>query len=248
MKLNLVALIILPIMVVSLFLGFLLSNIDSSNKLEAYSIAISFIGLFATFGGAYLGAKKSGDIALERDKLREKDRVENEKDRVKNIILMNKNYLDGIYTLFSNIWKFDGDDFLSKLKIQRHNLYDEYNNPKNLKDNTHIKFFNENIEFHEYKLIVKDNDFTIDNIDFIISILQDISFDMKDFSNIEKNTIYKLKQILPRFKKYFSLTRNKQFYQFNCSGRSYEIKTLFLLYCLLIIDVQEEILKLSIEN
>ncbi|PTG40503.1 hypothetical protein BUY24_10135, partial [Staphylococcus cohnii] len=44
-------------------IGYILSNIDPENKLEGYTIAISFIGIFATFGGAYLGAKISGENA-----------------------------------------------------------------------------------------------------------------------------------------------------------------------------------------
>lgn len=43
--------------------GYVLSNIDPKNKLQGYTIAISFIGIFATFGGAYLGAKISGENA-----------------------------------------------------------------------------------------------------------------------------------------------------------------------------------------
>lgn len=35
------------------------------NHLEAYTLIVAIIGLFATFGGAYLGAKMSGDATLE---------------------------------------------------------------------------------------------------------------------------------------------------------------------------------------
>lgn len=48
-----------------LFLGLVFSNIDQENKLEAYTLAISFVGIFATFGGAYLGAKIAGDNARD---------------------------------------------------------------------------------------------------------------------------------------------------------------------------------------
>lgn len=51
-------------------IGYILSDIDPKNKLEGYTIAISFIGIFATFGGAYLGAKIAGDNA---NKLLEKE-------------------------------------------------------------------------------------------------------------------------------------------------------------------------------
>lgn len=50
--------------------GYILSNIEPENKLEGYAIAISFIGIFATFGGAYLGAKIAGENA---NKLLEKE-------------------------------------------------------------------------------------------------------------------------------------------------------------------------------
>lgn len=46
-------------------IGYILSNVDPENKLEGYTIAISFIGIFATFGGAYLGAKISGENSKE---------------------------------------------------------------------------------------------------------------------------------------------------------------------------------------
>ena len=46
-----------------LSVGYVLSNIDPKNKLQGYTIAISFVGIFATFGGAYLGAKISGENA-----------------------------------------------------------------------------------------------------------------------------------------------------------------------------------------
>ncbi|WP_192945207.1 hypothetical protein [Staphylococcus cohnii] len=49
--------------------GYILSNIDPKNKLEGYTIAISFIGIFATFGGAYWGAKISGETATKNTKI-----------------------------------------------------------------------------------------------------------------------------------------------------------------------------------
>lgn len=47
-----------------LIIGYILSNIGHENKLEGYSVAINFFGIFATFGGAYVGAKIAG-IMLE---------------------------------------------------------------------------------------------------------------------------------------------------------------------------------------
>ncbi|MES3642360.1 hypothetical protein ABFV69_11485 [Staphylococcus saprophyticus] len=53
-----------------LSVGYVLSNIDPKNKLQGYTIAISFVGIFATFGGAYLGAKISGENASKLSKKR----------------------------------------------------------------------------------------------------------------------------------------------------------------------------------
>ena len=64
-KLNLILLAVIGVFAFVLFFGFILSNIDRDNKLEAFTLAISFVGIFATFGGAYLGAKIAGDKALE---------------------------------------------------------------------------------------------------------------------------------------------------------------------------------------
>lgn len=249
MKLNLFALIILPIMVVSLFLGFLLSNIDSSNKLDAYSIAISFIGLFATFGGAYLGAKKSGDIAYERDRRNAEIRKENDIEKIKNIILMNKFYLDGIYHLFIDLYFIDDEiKFLSILKNKRYELYNEQNHPIDLKDNKHIHFLNEYVnDFKRIEFYNKYNNI-INDIDLFTDILHDISFEMKDFSNAEKNTIYKLKQVLPKFKTFIRKSKSGHTYYFDIRNEDSknELKSLFLDYCLLIIDLQEKTLKSSI--
>lgn len=64
-KVQFVIIALLGIVAFILFFGFVLSNIDPNNKLEAYTLAISFVGIFATFGGAYLGAKIAGDNAIK---------------------------------------------------------------------------------------------------------------------------------------------------------------------------------------
>ena len=63
-------------------IGYILSNIDPENKLEGYTIAISFIGIFATFGGAYLGAKIAGDNARN---IYEKQKNEKKQELITNI-------------------------------------------------------------------------------------------------------------------------------------------------------------------
>lgn len=66
--LNIVLIIILAIISFVLVVGYIISSVDPNHSITGYSIAISFVGVFATFGGAYLGAKISGDNALKLQK------------------------------------------------------------------------------------------------------------------------------------------------------------------------------------
>ncbi|KAB2285225.1 MULTISPECIES: hypothetical protein [Staphylococcus] len=55
--------IIIAIILFVFVVGYIISYFDPKHSITGYSIAISFIGVFATFGGAYLGAKISGENA-----------------------------------------------------------------------------------------------------------------------------------------------------------------------------------------
>lgn len=63
--LNIVLIIILAIISFVLVVGYIISSVDPNHSVEGYSIAISFLGIFSTFAGAYIGAKISGDNALK---------------------------------------------------------------------------------------------------------------------------------------------------------------------------------------
>lgn len=61
--LTIVLVIILAIISFVLVVGYIISSVDPKHSITGYSLAISFVGVFATFGGAYLGAKISGENA-----------------------------------------------------------------------------------------------------------------------------------------------------------------------------------------
>ncbi|RIN27186.1 hypothetical protein BU068_13450, partial [Staphylococcus succinus] len=63
----------------------ILGNLDPENKLEGYTIAVSFIGIFATFGGAYLGAKIAGDNAR---KLYEYQKNQEDNEKISKVELL----------------------------------------------------------------------------------------------------------------------------------------------------------------
>lgn len=61
--LTIVLIILLAIVSFVLVVGYIISSVDPNHSITGYSIAISFVGVFATFGGAYFGAKISGNNA-----------------------------------------------------------------------------------------------------------------------------------------------------------------------------------------
>jgi hypothetical protein len=66
--------VVIALVIVFIF-GSIINKIAPNNKLEAYTIVISFISVFATFGGAYFGAKISGDNARELYEIQKKDEL-----------------------------------------------------------------------------------------------------------------------------------------------------------------------------
>ncbi|QPW14177.1 hypothetical protein I7830_10970 [Mammaliicoccus sciuri] len=121
-KVQFVLIVFLGVVVFILFFGFVLSNIDPRNKLEAYTLAISFVGIFATFGGAYLGAKIAGN---QSNKLFEKQmKIQSDKDRRKLIIRIRlsmdyivkfAHHISGYYSnqVLSNPIYLNKDEFLN---------------------------------------------------------------------------------------------------------------------------------------
>ncbi|WP_436864287.1 hypothetical protein [Mammaliicoccus sciuri] len=95
-KIQFVIIALLGIVAFILFFGFFLSNIDPDNKLEAYTLAISFVGIFATFGGAYLGAKISGENASQ---IAKKERIISS---VMNNLEFNKDILNDFNFIIAN--------------------------------------------------------------------------------------------------------------------------------------------------
>lgn len=82
--------------------GYILSNIDPKNKLEGYAIAISFIGIFATFSGAYLGALIAGKYSL---KTVEKQFINERKDNLNKVVVTLSFYNISLFKVFNSIFE-----------------------------------------------------------------------------------------------------------------------------------------------
>ncbi|OAO18535.1 hypothetical protein [Mammaliicoccus lentus] len=101
-KLNLILLAVIGVFAFVLFFGFILSNIDPDNKIEAYTLAISFVGIFATFGGAYLGALTSGKYSL---KVVEKQMINERKDNLNKLVTSLGFYNISLFKIFNDMFK-----------------------------------------------------------------------------------------------------------------------------------------------
>lgn len=85
-----------------LLVGYLLNEVSKSKDLQGFQIAISFAGIFATFGGAYLGAKISGENAIHNIKRQNYiDKVDKLK-ALQSEILFNMEYM---WSFLSNSYK-----------------------------------------------------------------------------------------------------------------------------------------------
>ena len=76
-NLRTVLVIIVVSMIAILSFGLVIGQlVNSENLYETLIIIISFVGIFATFGGAYLGAKIAGDNALKIAEMNYKGKIE----------------------------------------------------------------------------------------------------------------------------------------------------------------------------
>lgn len=60
LKFILIIVFIIIFVIMSFVVGYIISSVDPKYSITCYSIAISFVVIFATFSGAYLGIKISG--------------------------------------------------------------------------------------------------------------------------------------------------------------------------------------------
>ncbi|WP_182579992.1 hypothetical protein [Staphylococcus gallinarum] len=161
---TIVFIFILFIFAFILSVGYVLSNIDPKNKLQGYAIAISFIGIFATFGGAYFGAKISGENA---SKLSKKENMIND---LRNTLQYNNKILD----------EFNREGLSFELEIYLSDR--DFNNVLEL-NRYHIKFMELK---SNYDFFVKTN-----NFDNLFPLLSYEFTELKEMLNVLGDNLFK---------------------------------------------------------
>lgn len=177
--------------------GYILSNIDPKNKLEGYTIAISFIGIFATFGGAYLGAKMAGDNA---NKLLEKEYEKKsikDREKIKIRLSMSMDFIVKINDRIVNAYSMKR--IASRLHKEKEFLLDEKYNIKMYRPENKVYFKNNYCEYDncvvdEIKLSTR----SYEELTEYISIIDEIIYsnEMIELNAKEQKQLFIFKQVL----------------------------------------------------
>lgn len=127
-NLRTVLVIIVVSMIAILSFGLVIGQlVDSENLYETLIIIISFVGIFATFGGAYLGAKISANTAI---RLSRSDKIiESSVKILTNLEEINSLRKSLYYKIVGNVLKLatlkdEKDDFKGELKEYKTEYYE----------------------------------------------------------------------------------------------------------------------------
>ncbi|MCG3213558.1 hypothetical protein LWI30_04060 [Staphylococcus epidermidis] len=114
--LTIILVIILAIISFVLIVGYIISSVDPKHSIEGYAISINFVGIFATFGGASLGAYLSGIFALKTTEKTQKIKLENDLKKLQACIRINISEIDTILDKISDYTELKKDKLLDYLK------------------------------------------------------------------------------------------------------------------------------------
>lgn len=158
--------IIILIIVVVLLLNFLISKVTNLDLKERLGIILAFIGLFATAGGAYWGAKISGDVSRE---LLQKQLVINtfETKYEKNVKLISK-----IQSLIEEI-----ENECEKMELMDFKFSNSKSDNSILLVKINFKLMYIVYKFNEYERYCKENNLNGNNVSILI---------LKDIENVKK--------------------------------------------------------------
>ncbi|MEQ7789904.1 hypothetical protein [Staphylococcus nepalensis] len=237
--------IIFLILILAFILGILVHKIGLENPIE---VSLLFLGLFATFGGAYLGAKISADNARNLEELKRKREVTEQNKKIVHLIKMNLDNISDVHIFICNYYLINQNEFLMNLKRERKNFYDDNNRPIDLEKRGNIKFLESYMA--KWSAFKDWNNPIIKEIDDFKGLCEEVSSHIVNFENHQINTIYQLKQILPKVKKYIIFNVQDQNYTIRKGNTQEfeEFKGYFMLFSILYIDLVEDILDINLSD
>lgn len=237
MKIKNKVIIGLVIIAFGVYLFFIQSGIAYKDKLIIF---ISFVGLFATFGGAYLGAKISGDNARKLFEIQQKHEMEERREQVVTQLTLSMNY---IVKLIDKITA----NYSKDRKIYRY-LYHRKNTILN--ENYTAKIDRNNLKVLFYGLIEKKEvnticieDYIYENYIYFVNLLNKImaSKDIIHLDEMEQKQLFLFRQIVDTLSYMFYEEKTKGLYIINLNDMEKELAFIeyYVQLCILLMDIQE---------
>ncbi|WP_162192345.1 hypothetical protein RGR08_04675 [Staphylococcus epidermidis] len=240
---------ILTLLIFTFCLSVVIETIFKIDFKDCLMISISFLGLFATFGGAYLGAKISGDNARTLERIKRDHEIEENVKSVKVLIKMNFDNLTDIHMFICEFYCIDRSKLLSQLIEKRKEIYTDLYRPLKTK-NGDFKTINFIETFMSVANIKKEwNKDIYNEIDDFGILIKEISRDLVCLKEEDLNIIFQLKQVLLLLRKYIYFNKDDNDYFMPREGQEFEnVKGSFILFSILYIDLSEKILNIDVKK
>ncbi|WP_145449370.1 hypothetical protein [Staphylococcus hominis] len=209
------------------------------NKKEFIKITISIVGLFTTFGGAYLGARVSAKYSAELERKRQENATLEKFKQYKTLLKMNSYHLYSFHTQICFSYQIKKEEFLKNLEEDWSKLYDGYT-PKEIEKNRNIKFFDEHAPLrHKDILYLRKED--LKHIEYFLKVLNEVNLGMHYFLADFQNLIFQLNQVLSNMKEKIQIKDQKYYINISDSNEKIIFKGNFMLLSLLHINFSKEI-------
>ena len=195
-----------------LLVGYLLNEASKSKGLQGFQVAISFLGIFATFGGAYLGAKISGDNAKRLETMKRNQEKEDVIRSVRVLFKFNLDYISDIHIFICQYYFINRIQFLNEIEENKMNLFDKNYRPK-IDSSGKLKtiLFIEKFMYYPVNKMSwsKDLHKEIENINVLI---EEMNQHLIHFEEKQLNIMFQLKQVLQLLSNYIEHQKNNNYY------------------------------------
>lgn len=227
--------------------GKFIFNKFSNDGRESFIAAITFFSIFATFGGAYLGAKISGDNAKRLETMKRNQEKEDVIRSVRVLFKFNLDYISDIHIFICQYYFINRIQFLNEIEENKMNLFDKNYRPK-IDSSGKLKTISFIEKFMYYPVNKmswsKDLHKEIENINVLI---EEMNQHLIHFEEKQLNIMFQLKQVLQLLSNYIEHQKNSNYYIMPRKSSELEnVKGLLMLFSILYIDLRKEVLNMKI--
>lgn len=240
-------LILIGSVVIIFSLAAIMQNIFNMELKDSLSLIIAFVSIFATFGGAYLGAKISGDNAKRLENMKRKREKEDVIRSVKVLFKLNLDYISDIHIFICQYYFINRTQFLKEIVENRMVLFDKNYQPKiNNTGNLETILLVEKFMCYPVNKMSWSKDLHKE-IEKINVLIEEMNQHLIHFEEKQLNIMFQLKQVLQLLSNYIEHQKNSNYYIMPRKSSELEnVKGLLMLFSILYIDLKKEVLDMKI--